>query len=182
MRFDIAPLRSLTGLALAGSFCLGAMTSAQTRAGATGAAATELVNPIATTISSRARATTIQGGAWHADNTPIPDARIRLRNVVSGQIAAITTADDAGQFLFENIPEGPYVVELVTSRGKVLAVGHTFTVVAGETVATFVRLGPQKPWFIGLFGNTSLAVATTAVAVGVMALSPEAMPSVSPNR
>src|SRR5262245_23950468 len=42
------------------------------------------------------RATTILGSAWTADNSPIPQARIRLRNVISGRVEASTVANDLG--------------------------------------------------------------------------------------
>jgi hypothetical protein len=86
------------------------------------------------------------------------------------------------QFAFGDIPEGTYLVEMITESGKVLAVGHTFTVAVGETVATFVRLGAKVPWFTGFFGNAALAVAASAATAGVLAMSPETITSVSPNR
>ena len=138
--------------------------------------------PAPGTGATRARTTSIQGGAWSADNTPIPHANLRLRNVVTGKIEATAVADEHGQFVFNGIPEGTYLVELVTPAGKVLTVGHTFVVAPGETVATFVRLGPKVPWFNGFFGNAALAVAASAATAGVLALSPESVPSVSPNR
>src|SRR5262249_27111089 len=91
-------------------------------------------------------ATTIVGTAWNADNTPIKGANIRLRNVVTGQIAAVTKANDAGAFTFDNAVGGSYVVELVTDSGHVRAVGNVFTLAPGETVATFVRVRAKVPW------------------------------------
>ena len=128
------------------------------------------------------RPTTIQGGAWHANNTPIPAARLRLRSVVTGKVAATTEANAAGEFTFSDIAAGTYLVELVSDGGKVLAVGQTFTVAPGETVATFVRLGPRVPWYNGFFGNAALAVASTAAVAGVAAMAPGVVTSVSPNR
>jgi hypothetical protein len=57
-----------------------------------------------------ARSTAVMGSAWEADNTPIPLARLRLRNVVTGKIHAHTVADAAGQFAFHGIEIGSYVV------------------------------------------------------------------------
>src|SRR5262245_44273049 len=79
------------------------------------------------------RGMTVVGSAWRANNTPIPHARIRLRNIVTGKIEAITQADDEGAFLFEKVRVGSYLVELVSDDdGKVLAVSHAFTVLDGE--------------------------------------------------
>src|SRR5689334_19027498 len=40
------------------------------------------------------RATTILGAAWNSDNTPIKGANLRLRNVVTGKIEAVTKANE----------------------------------------------------------------------------------------
>jgi hypothetical protein len=127
------------------------------------------------------RSTAIVGVAWNADNTPIPAARLRLRNVVSGKIASAAVADDGGQFTFAEVDTGAYLVELVTDSAKILAVGHTFTLAPGETVATFVRIGTKAPWFNGFFGNAASAIASTAASAGVTAIAPEAKACSSPS-
>lgn len=125
------------------------------------------------------RSTSILGTAWEADNTPIPHARLRLRNVLSGKIEATTTANEMGQFAFNDIESGSYLVELVGENGKILAIGHAFTVAPGDTVATFVRLGTKVPWFNGFFGNAASAVSATAASIGITAVAPEAIRCVS---
>src|SRR5512143_646641 len=98
----------------------------------------------------------IVGAAWNSDSQPIPNASLRLRNVVTGRIEATTIANSAGQFTFENVKRGSYVIEMVTDSGKVIALGHTFAVAPGETVATFVRLASKLPWFSALTSNGGL--------------------------
>ena len=88
--------------------------------------------------------------------------------------------NDLGQFSFHGIDGGSYVIELVSDGGKILAVGHTFTVAPGETVATFVRLALKAPWFHGFFGNAASAVASIAASTGVTAMAPEQMACASP--
>src|SRR5262249_22193527 len=114
----------------------------------------------------------VVGAAWNADSTGIPGARLRLRNVASGKIVAATRANDAGQFRFQAVPDGTYVIELVDEGGKVLALGHVFAVGHGETVATFVRIGTHVPWFTGFFSNAAAAAISTAASEGVTALAP----------
>ena len=155
--------RRLRGLALAVAVCLSAA-------------------PISAQSPGGPSAASVQGGAWHADNTPIPEARLRLRNVVSGRIEATTAADGAGQFVFDDVAEGTYLVELVSERGKVLAISRTFPVVRGQSVATFVRLPEKDRSLIAFFRNASLGVLASAAIVGVVALSPESVTPVSPNR
>lgn len=127
-----------------------------------------------------ARATSIRGAAWNADNSPIPNARLRLRDVATGKVAATTVGNDIGQFTFDNIAGRAYVIELVSESGKILTVSHTFSVAPGETVATFVRLGTKVPWFDGFFANAASAVAASAASLGVTALAPEQVTCASP--
>ena len=122
------------------------------------------------------KSTTVMGAAWNVDNTPIPAARVQLRNVVSGKIAGTVVADDSGRFSFTSIESGTYVVELLGANGKILTVGHAFAVGPGETVATFVRLAAQLPWYAGFFSNAAAAVASTAASYGITALAPVQLP------
>jgi hypothetical protein len=127
----------------------------------------------------RAGATSVLGAAWQADNTPIPYARLRLRNTLTGRVAAHAVANESGRFSFDNVEPGSYLIELVSEGGKILAVSHAFTIAPGETLATFVRLGTRAPWFTGFFSNAAAAVASSAAAAGVTALAPDAMRTVS---
>jgi hypothetical protein len=118
----------------------------------------------------------ILGSAWTAGNTPIKQAQLQLRNVVTGHVDALAVANDAGQFAFENVPAGSYVVELISDAGKVQMVGHVFSIAPGETVATFVRAGTKIPWFDGFFNNSVSSVASTAASAGVTAIAPVVRP------
>lgn len=122
------------------------------------------------------RATSILGAAWKADNSPIPEARLRLRNVITGRVEATTIADTAGQFTFSNVEGGTYVVELLNESGRVLTVGQAFMVALGETVATFVRLEDRSRWYAGFFQNAAIAATSAAAGLGVTALAPVARP------
>ena len=122
------------------------------------------------------RATLIIGTAWAADNTPIKQAHLQLRNVISGRVEAKTVANDAGQFTFDNVESGNYVVELVNASGKIQVVGQVFSIAPGETVATFIRLGTKVPWFTNFFGNTVSAVSASAASEGITAIAPVVRP------
>lgn len=128
---------------------------------------------------ARSGGSSVLGNAWTADNTPIPKARLRLRDVASGKVEAVTLANEAGQFTFSNIGGGSYVIELVDDAAAVMAVGHVFSIAPGETVATFVRLGTKVPWFTGFFGNAAAAVASSAASQGITALAPLVRPASS---
>jgi hypothetical protein len=119
--------------------------------------------------AAESRSTSIIGNAWHFDNSPIKGANLRLRNIVTGKIAAVTKANDAGEFTFGDVEAGSYLVELVNDAGHLLTIGHTFTIAPGETVATFVRLTPKVPWTTAFFDSTASSVTATAAAAGVNA-------------
>jgi hypothetical protein len=134
-----------------------------------------------TRVVSGSGSTTITGSAWNADNTPIPGARLQLRDVVSGKIRGAALADEAGRFSFTNIEGGTYVVEMVDAGGKVVTIGHAFVIAPGETVATFVRLGNRVPWFSGFFNNAAGAVVSTASSQGIAAIAPVQLPESAPS-
>jgi hypothetical protein len=121
--------------------------------------------------------TSVLGAAWKVDNSPIPGARVQLRNLVSAKVEARAVADLSGQFTFSRIEGGTYVVELLGDNGKTVTVGHAFVIAPGETVATFVRLGTKVPWFNGFFGNAASAVASTAASQGITAIAPVQIPN-----
>jgi hypothetical protein len=123
------------------------------------------------------RVTSILGNAWTAENSPIPGARLRLRNVTTGKVEGATLADDMGRFRFSEVEAGTYVIELVNQSGHVLTIGHVFSIAPGESVATFVRLGTRVAWFTGIFGNAAAAVASAAASTGITALAPIARPA-----
>ncbi len=64
------------------------------------------------------------------------------------------------------------MVELVTDTGHIQTVGNVFTIAPGETVATFVRLGPKVPWVTAFFNNTASSVSAAAATEGVSAVAP----------
>jgi hypothetical protein len=132
--------------------------------------------PAAVTVPAAGRAASILGTAWTAENTPIQFARLQLRNVVSGRVEARAQANEAGQFTFDSVESGSYAVELLNDAGKVLVVGHVFTIAPGETVATFVRLGTKVPWVANFFTNSVSAVSATAASEGITALAPVVRP------
>ena len=118
----------------------------------------------------------VTGTAWRADGTPLPDARLQLRNVTSGRIVATTVSDRDGRFAFKGVPEGPYVVELVSDR-RVLALSPLFQVTPAEPVVTYVRLAAKSPWFAGFFSNAAAAAIATAATLGITSVGSDGLPA-----
>ena len=69
-----------------------------------------------------------RGVVWNVDNTPLPNARVRLRNIETGRVASTGETSTTGQFLFTGVARSFYLAELVSDNGKVLAVGQSFRV------------------------------------------------------
>jgi Carboxypeptidase regulatory-like domain len=114
----------------------------------------------------RADAGTVTGTVVHHDNTPVANARLRLRDVTTGQTVQTTEGDEAGRFTFLKVPPGSYIVELVDRRGHILAVGQEFGITPLKTVTTLIRL-TASPWYAGFFRNAALLAVASAAALGV---------------
>ncbi|MGH9310829.1 MAG: carboxypeptidase-like regulatory domain-containing protein [Vicinamibacterales bacterium] len=123
------------------------------------------------------KAGVVTGTAWNADNSPVSNALIRLRDLTTGRIVLGVEADAAGRFGFDPVPAASYVVELVDQAGTVRAVGQMFSVGPGETVATFVRLSRRDRWFDGFFGNAAAAALSAAASLGLTAVGDGVQPA-----
>lgn len=128
-----------------------------------------------------ALATVVSAFVWDGENDPVRDITVRLRNVRTGQVEGTTVSDIDGRVTFADIEGGTYVLEVVNSKGAVLATGQVFSVVPGETVATFVRLTSKLPWFAGLFEHAAATTVASAAAVGATAVGVTGQPQ-SPEK
>lgn len=161
-----------------------ALTAAVSQAGQQPASSSSSVARLTTApreIAPFARATSVMGFAWSATNDPLADVPVQLRNVLTGFVEATARTSSTGEFLFDHVEGGTYVVELVNENGRVLALGAPFTVAPGETIATFVRLGVPPSWFSGVFTNAAAAAVSSAASLGVTAVTPPAT-AASPDR
>jgi hypothetical protein len=121
---------------------------------------------------------TILGVALDSLDSPLPNAKLRLRNAQTGHVEALALSDRAGEFGFESLDPGSYVVELLDDRGAVLAASELVTVDVGETVVTLVKQVNRRTG-VGIFGfgNTALAVIGSAAAAGVLAVAATGQPA-----
>lgn len=112
----------------------------------------------------------VMGYLWTANNGAITDATVQLKNTVTGEILQRTATNSAGEFLFQNVDAGEYVIEYVSgSTSRLVALGHPFTVSPGETVATFVRLSNGLPMLLPneLTNNVAQQAVASAAKQGV---------------
>lgn len=122
--------------------------------------------------AASARSTAVVGYLWTANNQAIPDATVQLRNTLTGNIEFFTHTNAVGEFTFNNVAGGSYVIEYAAEQGgNLLALGHPFTVAPGETVATFVRMSNALPIIIpDMAGNVAASAIQSAASAGVTAV------------
>lgn len=129
------------------------------------------------TGASLGKSTQIMGYLWTSNNGAMADASVQIRNTVTNVVERMTTTNAAGEFVFQNITPGEYVVEYIgDTTTKILAIGHPFTVAPGETVATFVRLSNGLPMLLpnelsNLTSNVAAQAVTSAATNGVTAIA-----------
>jgi hypothetical protein len=145
---------------------MGALTKAAAAVRSSRAAALAGKGLASSAGSELGRTTQIMGYLWTSNNGAMTNASVQIRNTVTNAVEKVATTNAAGEFVFQNITPGEYVIEYVgDSAGKsILAIGHPFTVSPGETVATFVRVTNGLPMLLpNELSNLSSNVATQAV-------------------
>lgn len=130
--------------------------------------------------ASAAATATVQGVVWDSTNAPVAKVTTRLRDIQTGGAGETVVTTERGEFRFDTVKSGSYVVEVVAGSGKVIAVGLRFSVEPGETVATFVRLPSERRLLARILFNTATAVIAAASSAGVVAIGSTA-PPISPQ-
>ena len=123
----------------------------------------------------------INGVAIDSNQTRLPNATVRLRNLEINDIEQVVTANELGEFSFVAQPNVPYVVEVADVSGRVVAVGDVIIANAGEVAGAVVSLPGRLPALAGVFGDTASSVISAATGTGLTVVDPE-QPKVSPTR
>ena len=171
-------MRSSIKFTVAGVLLSTAVASAQTTLpiGPIGPSAT------ATTPTQGTGKAVISGTAVDASEAPIPNATVRLRNLITTQIDQTAVTGSRGQFTFSVRPDVPYVVEIVDAPGRILAVGDVVIPASGDAVATIVAIPAKLPTFAGMFTDTAGSVIAAATGLGLTSVQAGVMPFLSPER
>lgn len=119
-----------------------------------------------------------QGVARDAHQQPLLNYTVQVRNVATGQLAGTARTGPSGEFTFPGLPEGTYVVELVTPAGQIAGTSAPFTIDKGRMAVVNVTgngegaMAASKGARFGLFGmNTAATLAVLGgAAVGATAL------------
>lgn len=95
------------------------------------------------------------GRARTALNTPIPYARLILRNITTGVVEAQATANEEGRFTFLDVNPSGYIVELIGPDGSIIAASELVSIAAGDVRETMVLVSAARA--IGATFGESLA-------------------------
>ena len=121
----------------------------------------------------------IAGTVYDAESKPMANARVRLRNLQTGQIDQTAVTNAAGEFRLIAVPDIPYVVELADTDGRMVSISDVIVAHVGEVAATTLTAGTRLPALARLFGKTTGSVIAAMAGFGVPAvrgglpLSPE---------
>ena len=115
-----------------------------------------------------AKVNALIGLAHTSLNTPIPYARVLLRDIKTGQIEARATANDKGRFSFLDVGASSYIVELIGSDGSVVAASELVAMNRGDIRETDIRIAATETTVRTSFGSTLSATLpqTAAAAAG----------------
>ena len=123
----------------------------------------------------------VSGVAHGADNAPLRNYTVRVRNMANGQIAGTTTSSGGGEFSFASLEAGNYVVEVLDPAGQVVGVSPTVGVTGGGAMNVTISASAAGAMtasdddhkgfsLFGLGTLGSVAVLTAAGVAGVTAI------------
>jgi hypothetical protein len=80
----------------------------------------------------------VKGRALNSSQQALPNARVQIRDLKSAQLVNSTTSDATGEFSFDNVKPGDYIVEVVDASGHMLGMSPPFTLGAARSVTISV--------------------------------------------
>ena len=125
----------------------------------------------------------MSGAVKSSTGRMVASTTVRLRDLETGQIVAITTSDAAGQFSFLGLAAGSFTAEIVTAAGEIThdAFGHPEEMRASwrETRPLLYELEQQdvSATYLAFVDSQPVAAATAVFAeAGVMLLGGATLP------
>ena len=80
----------------------------------------------------------LKGRAFTASLKELPDTRVQIRDLTTARLVNSTTSTATGEFSFENLKPGDYIVELADASGNVLGMSAPFTLGAARSATVSV--------------------------------------------
>ena len=140
-------------------------------------------------LAAGEQSSAVVGTAYRVNMSPIARAEVQIRDLKTGSRVNSTFSDESGSYSFKGLRPGTYVLEIVSSVGRVLGMSAPFTIgnaplvnVSVVAVAEGTAASGQSAGFslLGMGPVTSLAVvgaAGAAAVTAVVATRPDASPS-----
>jgi hypothetical protein len=132
----------------------------------------------------------VAGTVRDAQGQALPNAKLQLRNVDTGQLVATTRAGANGAYEFTGVNPGNYVVEIVDDSGKIVGLspatalaangaitGLIVSVSASGAVAGAAAAGGAGAFFASTGGILLLVGLGAGVTAGIIAITNDASPS-----
>jgi hypothetical protein len=146
---------------------------------------TPQIQPAARTVDralEKGRPAMLRGKAVDADTNPVPNARVRLRNLGTREVEHLGSANTVGEFSFVMRPETPYVVEVANEAGRVIAVGDVIVAHADDVASAVVALPIRVSALAGAFAETKASVVSAASDSGITTVEATVLSLVSPEK
>lgn len=139
-------------------------------------------------------------GTSVVDGAPLPNTSVRLRNVDTGQLVGTTTSNTMGEYSFQGLPAGNYIVETVAPNGTVLGTSAAVSLAPGAMAATGVAVSTTATAAAAagvgggaagaaaaagggsFFASTAGIITIAAVAAGVTAAAVAVQDDASPSQ
>jgi hypothetical protein len=84
----------------------------------------------------------VAGIAKDTTGRPLANTTVRMRNVMTGQIAGTARTSLSGAFTFENLTSGNYIVETVNAAGRIVATSSSLDVAPGMAMTGVAVTAP----------------------------------------
>jgi opacity protein-like surface antigen len=125
----------------------------------------------------------ISGAARDEQGRPLPNAKLQLRNVDTGQVVARTRAGSDAAYEFTGVQPGNYVVEIVDDSDRVLGLSAaTPLAAAGAVTGLIVALAASTAAGGAFFASTAGILLLVGIGAGVTAGVIAATNAASPSR
>lgn len=89
-------------------------------------------------MASQQDSIALKGRAFTSSLQAFPSARVQIRDLKTALIVNSTTSNATGEFSFENLKPGDYIVEVADASGHVLGMSPPFTLGAARNVTVSV--------------------------------------------
>src|SRR5215831_16641488 len=114
----------------------------------------------------QAESASLSGTASDATGRALPNTRVQLRDVSSGQLVGSTTTNVLGQFSFTGLAAGNYLAEVANAAGQIVATSAAVDVSSGWAITdvsvTAPAAAPSGSHILGLSPRAAIIMGAAA--------------------